>query len=236
MGGATEETRVNEWYVPRFGPRRFRLFLGLTFLPYTFMNVSYVIIGSLLAPVVHLERAGGLALVYLLAVGVSAHALDAMAPNKPWGNFLSRRQLLTLALAALLPALGIGLFYALTYAPLLLVVGIFELFFLIAYNLELFNRLFHTDMWFALSWGFLPVVAGYVLQTDGVSLTALAGGLFGFTTAFVEINASRPYKALKKDAGAFNSTQAARFESILKGIVLSVLAVAAILLLFRLLG
>ncbi len=236
MEGSAEETRANEWYVPKYGPRRFRLFLGLTFWPYTLMNASYVIIGSLLAPVVHLDRAGGLALAYLLAVGIAAHALDAMAPNKPWGDILSRRQLLVLALGSLTPALGIGLYYALTFAPFLLIIGLFELFFLLAYNLELFGGLFHTDPWFALSWGFLPVLAGYVLQTDSLNLTALAGGSFGFFTSYVEINASRPYKALKKEDRGLGSSSAAKFESILKGIVASVLAVAAFLLAFRLLG
>ncbi len=231
-----EETRANEWYVPRFGPRRFRLLVGLSFYPYSLMNASYVVIGSLLAPSVHLDRAGGMALVYLLAVGVSAHSLDAMAPNKPWGEFLTTRQLLLLAVAGLVPALGLGLYYALVYAPLLLVVGVFELFFLLSYNLELFGGYFHTDLWFSLSWGFLPVLAGYVAQTNAVGPTSLAGGVFGFCTAYVEINASRPYKALKKQASRLGSPFAPRFESILKAVVASVLAVAALLSALRFLG
>ena len=196
-----EETRANEWYVPRFGPRRFRLLVGLSFYPYTFMNASYVLIGSLLASPVHFDRMAWMALVYLLAIGFTAHSLDAMAPNKPWGDFLSRRQLLVLAVAGLVPSVGIGLYYALTYAPLLLPIGVLELFFLLSYNLELFGGRFHTDLWFATSWGFLPVLAGFVVQTNAISLAPLAGGLFGFVTAFIEIKASRPYKALKKISG-----------------------------------
>lgn len=236
MEAPGKETRTNEWYVPKWGSRRFRSLVGITFFPYTLQNVSYVVIGSLLAPTVDLSRAGGMAFVYLLAVGVSAHALDAIAPNKPWGDALSKRQLLILASSSLILALGIGLYYALTYAPVLLVVGVLELFFLLAYNLELFGGYFHTDLWFALSWGFLPVLAGYILQTNSLNLTALAGGSFGFFTAYVEITASRPYKSLVKEAGGLKSPHAAKFESILKGIVTSVLAVAAFLLAFRLLG
>jgi len=225
-----EETREDEWYVPRFGSRRFRLLIGLSFYPYSAMNASYVLIGSLLASSVRFDRMAGMAFVYLLAVGVSAHSLDAMAPNKPWGDFLSRRQLLSLALGALIPALALGLYYALSFAPVLIPLGLVELFFLVAYNLELFGGRFHTDFWFALSWGFLPVLAGFIVQTNTVDFTSLAGGLFGFFTAFVEINASRPYKALKRELGGASSPVSARFESILKGVVASVLAVAAFLL------
>lgn len=227
-------TRENEWWVPGFGPRRFRLLLGLSFYPYSLMNASYVILGSLIAPTVHYDRMLGMAAVYLLAVGVSAHSLDAMAPNKPWGDFLSRRQLAALAAAALAPALAIGLYYALGVAPLLIPVGVAEIFFLLAYNLELFGGRFHTDLWFAASWGLLPVLAGYIVQTDSVSLASLAGGAFGFLTAFIEINASRPYKALKR--GKADSEVASRLEAVLKGVVATVIAAAALLLALSLHG
>lgn len=222
-------------FVPKFGPRKFRLFAGLSFYPYSLMNASYVLIGSLLAPSVHFDRMAGLALVYLLAVGVAAHSLDAMAPNKPWGDFLSHRQLWVLTLASLIPALAIGLYYALTFAPLLLPVGVVELFFLVAYNLEIFQSRFHTDFWFATSWGFLPVLAGFVVQTNSVSLASLGGGLFGFCTAYVEISASRPYKALKRRQDDV-SPVASKLESVLKGIVSTVLATAAFLLALALFG
>ena len=34
---AEKPTRMNEWFVPKFGPTRFRVFVGLLFLPYTGM-------------------------------------------------------------------------------------------------------------------------------------------------------------------------------------------------------
>lgn len=224
-----EDTREREWYVPKVGPRRFRLLVGLSFYPYSFMNASYVLIGSLVAPDVHFERMALLAVVYLLAVGISAHSFDAMAPNRPWGAFLSRRQLAALAVAALTPALGVGLYLALAYAPLLLLVGGLELFFLFAYNLELFGGMFHTDLWFATSWGLLPVIAGFVVQTDSLSLASIGAGLFGFFTAYVEISASRPYKAIKREQGN-PAPLASKFEAILKGVVLAVISTAAFLL------
>ena len=234
--GDEQSTRRNEWYVPRFGPPRFRLFVGMTFIPYTLMNVSYVVTGSMLAPAgVDWWRVAGISIVYLLSVGVSAHALDALAPNRPWGAFLSRRQLATLAVLALVLALILGLYLALRYAPWLIPVGLAELFFLLSYNLELFGGRFHTEGWFAFSWGFLPVVAGFVAQTNSLGLDAIAGGAFGFATAYVEINASRPYKALKKQQGdPLSAEDERRFERILKGVVASALVVAVFLIMFRL--
>lgn len=228
MSSEGPATRENEWWVPSFGPRRLRLLLGLSFYPYSLMNASYVLVGSLIATGVNYDRMLGMAVVYLLAVGISAHSLDAMAPNKPWGDFLSRRQLALLAACALVPALALGLYYALEFAPLLIPLGLAELFFLLAYNLELFKGAFHTDVWFAISWGFLPVLAGYIVQTDTLSLASLAGGAFGFFTAYVEISASRPYKALKRERSP--SPLAARLESVLKGVVATVVAAAALLL------
>jgi hypothetical protein len=232
-----EKTREREWYVPRFGPRRFRLFVGMTFFPYTAMNASYAVIGALLSPAaVHWDRVAAIAAVYLLAVGISAHALDAMGPNKPWGHFMSKKALSGLAASSLVAAAAIGLYYALTTAPLLLLVGVPEIFFLFAYNLELFGGIFHSRVWFCLSWGFLPVLAGYVIQTDTLGFPALAAGIFGFASAYAEITVSRSYKSLKRDPSSSNTKLALRYESILKVIVGSVVIVAVALIVLRGLG
>jgi hypothetical protein len=231
-----EGTREREWYVPRVGPRRLRLFIGLSFYPYSLMNASYVILGSAIAPHVDLWRAGGMAVVYLLAVGVAAHSLDAMGPNKPWGDFLTKNQLTVLALAGIVPALALGLYYALAFSPLLIPLGLVELFFLLAYNLESFGGRFHGDGWFAFSWGLLPVLVGFVAQTNYVGPSSLVASLFGFSTAYLEISASRPYKALKKNPGGDDAQLANRLERILQAVVCSTLLAAALLLALRFFG
>lgn len=233
MASSEDLTRWNEWYVPKFGPRRFRLLVGMSFLPYTLMNVSYVVIGSLLAPQVRWGSVFALAGVYLLGVGITAHALDAMGPNRPWGN-LPRGQLLLWAAGALVPATVVGAVYASLYAPYLLVVGAVELFFLFAYNLELFGGVFHSKGWFAFSWGFLPVLAGFVVQTNTVSVAAFAGGVFGYATAYIEASASRPYKALKMARAGADLRLTKRLENTLKIVVGCVLFTAVLLALIRL--
>src|SRR5262245_6110240 len=87
-----EDSRLNEWFVPRFGPLGFRVFIGLLFLPYTAMCVSFAVIGSLLAAEVSWNRVCAIAAIYGLGLGVAAHSLDTLGSkkNKPWGNYFSK--------------------------------------------------------------------------------------------------------------------------------------------------
>ena len=67
---AKNETRINEWFVPKFGPTRFRIFIGLLFLPYTGMCISFAVIGSLIAGNnLAWDRVGAIALIYAFALG-----------------------------------------------------------------------------------------------------------------------------------------------------------------------
>jgi hypothetical protein len=215
--------RRTEWFVPSFGPLRFRLAVGLLFLPYTGMVLSFVVIGSMLAPVVHWDRVAAIVLIYFLGLGIGAHALDAVGSRgaRPWGEVFSRRQLWLLAVVSLAAAYAIALWYMLLDTPLLWLIAIPEGFFVLAYNLEWFGGRFHRDSWFALSWGALPVLAGYVLQTNAVSASSLLVAAAMALLSLVEIRASRPYKDLKRalaDGRAARAEEGARLEGILKSL------------------
>jgi hypothetical protein len=230
--------RISEWFVPRFGPLRFRTFVGLLFLPYTGMVLSFSVIGSLLAEHVCYERVLAIVAIYFFGLGIAAHALDALGSKgtKPWGTVFSRRQLWLIALSALSVAYGVALYYMLRYVPALWAVALLEGFFVFAYNLEWFSGAFHTDGWFAVSWGALPVLAGYVMQSNELSLAAVivAGSMGLFAT--VEIKASRPYKELKRRGPASSEEQVLlqRYETLLKCVSLGVLLLGVGLLLARL--
>lgn len=224
-----DSARLNEWFVPRFGPLRFRAAIGLLFLPYTGMVLAFTLIGSMLAETIHWDRAAALLAIYFLALGVGAHALDALGSQgpKPWGAVFSTRQLWLLAAASVGIAYAIGIYYIVRHAPLLSWIAIVEGFFLLAYNLEWFRGRFHTDGWFAVSWGGLPVLAGYVLQTNSLSLPAvLVATAMGFLS-LVEIKASRPYKTLKRavseSSSAMDRATMQQFEAILKAVSVGVI-------------
>lgn len=238
-GDPFNKSRASEWFVPRFGPKRFRTAVGLLFLPYTGMVLSFSVIGSMLSPVVHWERVGAMVLIYFLGLGIGAHALDALGSRekKPWGDVFTRRQLWLSAGSSLAAAYLIALYYIIRYVPLLALIAVVEGFFVFAYNLEWFKGRFHTDNWFAFSWGFVPVTAGYAIQTNGVSFTALVVALSMALFSLVEIKASRPYKELRRRGSELEEAEKnvmTRYETILKGISFGVIALGFGLLLFRL--
>jgi voltage-gated potassium channel Kch len=192
------------------------------------MVLSYTVIGGMLAPTVAWDRVGALLIIYFLGLGIAAHALDALGSRgiKPWGDVFSRRQLWLAAAGSLVPAYAIAGHYSYWYVPWLAVLAVVEGFFVFAYNLEWWNGRFHTDNWFALSWGGLPVLAGYVMQTNSLSLAALIVAAAMVALSLAEITASRAYKTIKR---ASNRSQdddalAARYERILKNLSLGIIA------------
>ena len=232
--------RGAEWFVPQWGPVRFRTFVGLLFLPYTGMVLAFAVIGSVPARQVFFDRVLAIVLVYFFGLGIAAHALDALGSKgiKPWGTVFSRAQLWGMALAALAAAYGIAGYYMVRHVPLLWSIALLEGFFVFAYNLELFDGRFHTDGWFAFSWGALPVLAGYVMQTNRLAFSALllAGAMALFS--LVEIKVSRPYKVLKRqpDLAPEDRALLQRYETLLKCISLGVILLGTGLLMGRLAG
>ena len=194
-----QKDRLSEWFVPKFGTRNFRLGIGILFLPYTGMVVSFAAWGSLVVD--HsVERLVAICLLYFLALGISAHCLDAFgSKTKPWG-FLSKKKLLIISLVTLGGAFFIGLYYAFLDSPLLIPIGIAETFFLFAYNLELFRGRFHNNASFVISWGILPVLAGTAIQINSITLESLALSAIAGILSYVLIKTSRRYKQLKRES------------------------------------
>jgi hypothetical protein len=229
-----QDTRLNEWFVPKFGPLRFRIFIGLLFLPYTGMCISFTIIGSMLSSSIVWERAGAIAVIYALALGVSAHTADSLGSKKvkPWGNYFNKKQLWLLIMSSLVAAYSIGIYYMILYVPLLWIVAILEGFFVFAYNFELFKGYFHNDFWFAVSWGVLPVMAGFIMQTNSMGIITLAVSVIAGIISYVEIKTSRPYKELKRIT--HDEYRVKSLETCLKTISLGTIAFAAMSIIYRL--
>ena len=196
-----DDSRLNEWFVPKFGPQRFRMFCGMLFLPYTGMCISFVVWGSLMSGSPDYEKVAILVLIYFVALGIGAHVADNIGSKKikPWGDLFTKKQSWIIILTCLGFSYGLGLYYALLYAPMLVIIGIIEGFFLFAYNFELFRGMFHKNYWFALSWGVLPFIAGFVMQTNTITLVSLFLSLIPFILSYIEIRISRLYKYNKRN-------------------------------------
>lgn len=219
-------SRINEWFVPRFGPAKFRAFVGMMFLPYTGMCISFTVLGSMVAAEVHWDRVGAIALIYALALGIGAHAADAIgSKNKPWAGYFTKRQMAAAMAASIGAAYAIGAYYIIAYVPLLGIVAVLEGFFLFAYNFELFGGIFHNDFWFAVSWGALPAIAGYLIQTGEFSLLPFAVAAGAAIASYVEIRMSRPYKQAKREG-----RDAKRLEVRLKVLSMATIAFSLVVL------
>jgi hypothetical protein len=194
-----QKDRLSEWFVPKFGTRNFRLGIGILFLPYTGMVIAFAAWGSLVVDY-SLDRLGAICLLYFLALGISAHCLDALGSKaKPWG-FLSKKKLWIISLFTLSGAIIIGFYYAFLDSPLLIPIGIVEIFFLVSYNLELFNGKFHNNSSFILSWGVLPVLAGTIIQINSITLESFALSAVAGILSYILIKTSYIYKNLKKQS------------------------------------
>jgi hypothetical protein len=196
-----DDSRINEWYVPKFGPMKFRLFIGLLFLPYTGMCVSFVILGALLSPNTNVERLFVICIIYFMSLGIAAHIADNIGSKKikPWAEVLSKKQSWIILISSLSVSYILGFYYIIFYTPLLLIIAILEGFFLFAYNFEMIEGFFHNDFWFSVSWGLLPFMAGFIIQTNSITISSLLLSSVAFFLSYAEIRFSRPYKRFKRD-------------------------------------
>ena len=216
--------------------------------PYTAWHLSYVAIGSAMAPELHVDRMVAAMAAFFCAVGVSAHALDELH-GRPLGTALSDRALIVLAAAGLAAAVGIGIaglaIVSISLAPFV-AVGAFAV---LAYNLELFGGRFHTDFWFAAAWGAFPAATGYwanALTLEAAGVLAVIG-CFGLSVA--QRRLSTPVRKLRRRTISVSGEQrladgevvelnverlAAPLDGALRVLSLAVVALAAGLVVLRL--
>ena len=225
-----QQDRTSEWFVPKIGPKNFRIGVGILFLPYTAIVTCFALWGSL-GTEFALDRLVAIGVIYFLAVGIVAHCLDAVGgKTKPWGA-LPKRKILSIAISALVIVFTIGLYYAFLDSPILFPIGIIEGFFLFAYNLELFGGKFHNNISTVISWGILPVFAGSAIQTNSISIeTIILSGVSAGITYFL-ITTSRKYKAFKM--GGTETHKIKNKEVILKTITLVVITTTIVFFILR---
>lgn len=230
-----DDSRLNEWFVPKFGPIKFRILCGMLFLPYTGMCVSFVVWGVLFSGSFDIEKLVGIIVVYFVSLGISAHFADSIGSKKlkPWRTIFSRNETWIIIIFSLVFSYSLGIIMAILFAPYLIIVGIAEGFFLFAYNFELFCGRFHNNFWFCVSWGVLPFLAGYVLCENSISLESLLISSIPFGLSYLEIRLSRNYKILKRSKTYVK--KAYYYEFCLKALSLGVIAITVILSLWYIL-
>ena len=117
------------------------------------------------------------------------------------------------------------------FTPILWIVAILEGFFVFAYNFEIFRGLFHTDIWFSVSWGALPVLAGFIIQSNHIEILPIGLCVITGTLSYIHISISRKYKALKRRGRTDSGT--ANQEIALKTISLCTISFTSAVLILR---
>ena len=165
--------------------------------PYTVWHLSYVALGAAVAPELNGVRLGASVLGFFLGLGITAHALDELN-GRPLRTRIPNGLLWALAVVALLAAVGLGVAGAIEVSPWLLAFVAFGAFMVLAYNLELFGGLFHSDFWFALSWGAFPALTGAFAQRGSLNLGAVLVAGACFFLSVVQRTLSTPVRRLRR--------------------------------------
>jgi hypothetical protein len=167
--------------------------------PYTLWHLSYVIWGAALAQATHLDRLAATLVAFFLAVGVAAHALDELQGH-PLRTRIPTNVLWGLACAGLGGAVSLGILGAVVVSPWLLVFVAFGLFIALAYNLEWFGGRFHTDGWFAFSWGSFPMLTAYFVVAEELGVAVLLGAVMAFALSLAQRTLSSRVRSLRRRA------------------------------------
>jgi hypothetical protein len=144
-------------------PGGWRDYVTLLHVPYTAWHLSYVAIGAAVAPRFSTARLVASLVGFFLGLGIAAHSLDELTGH-PLGTHIPDRVLQVLAGSGLIVAVFLGLLGSVVVTLLLVPFVAFGTFIVLAYNLELLGGRFHTDAWFAISWGAFPAATGYFAQ------------------------------------------------------------------------
>lgn len=180
-------------------PGGWRDYATLLHPPYTIWHLSYVIWGAALAGANHYDRLAATLVAFFLAVGVAAHALDELQ-GRPLRTRISSVILWILAVSGLGGAASIGIVGAVAVSPWLLAFVAFGLFIAPAYNLEWFGGRFHSDVWFAISWGSFPLLTAYFANGEQLGVAAALGAVMAFTLSLAQRALSSRVRALRRRA------------------------------------
>ena len=183
---------------------KIREFITILHIPYTLMCLSFLTIGFGVSGIINWSAYWLTMLAYFFGLGIAAHSFDQLkGMGSSYVKLLNENDLIIIGVSSLLVSIlfGIHLIVALGARYLLILIPL-QVFFVFAYPMKiLFKGFFHDDFWFAVSFGFLPVVIGYFVNTLTFSPIAIVWGVVALTISGIEINLSRYVRKMRKVKG-----------------------------------
>jgi hypothetical protein len=205
-----------------------RDYMTLLHPPYTLWHLSYVAIGAAIAPHMKWGLLGWTTLAFLLAMGIGAHALDELN-GRPLRTAIPAPVLVGLAAVSIAAACAIGVVAAASSTWWLLLFIVFGAFIAVAYNLELFDGAFHSNLWFAASWGSFPVLTAYFATAERLRGEAFAAAAFALLLSLAQRTLSSEVRFARRNAGDLAASRPAELALQLLSAALPALAGALLL-------
>jgi len=181
-------------------PGSWRDYVTLLHPPYTLWHLSYVAIGAALAPRLDWSVLGWTLLAFALALGIGAHALDELN-GRPLRTRIPSAVLVGLAALSIAGACAIGVVIAAQRTWWLLAFVAAGAFLVTAYNLELFDGRFHSDLWFGLAWGAFPLLTAYFALEERLRAAAFAGAAFAVCASLAQRVLSTEVRFARRSEG-----------------------------------
>jgi hypothetical protein len=205
-----------------------RDYVTLLHPPYTLWHLSYVAIGAALAPHMKWGLLGWTTLAFLLAMGIGAHALDELN-GRPLRTAIPAPVLVGLAAVSIAAACAIGVVAAAGTTWWLLLFIAFGAFIAVVYNLELFDGTFHSNLWFAASWGAFPLLTAYFAAAERLRGEAFAAAAFALLMSLAQRRLSSEVRFARRNAGDLAAVRPAELALQLLSAALPALAGALLL-------
>jgi hypothetical protein len=114
--------------------------------------------------------------------------------------------LVALSAVSIPGAVALGIYASVVYTLWLAPLVAAGAFIVCAYNLELFGGAFHSDFWFAVAWGSLPLVAAYLAVAERVTLEALLAAVFAGFLSLAQRHLSTQVRTLRRRVVSVSGT------------------------------
>lgn len=169
--------------------------------------VGMVTIGAVLSPTFYINRLIVTYLLILFGLVMAAYSLDARCAD--W-KFLIKDipqwQLEALGVGGVCGFVLIATYAILNTSMTGIIVAIFLMFFIVAYNIEL-PKWIHNKYGFAISWGSASMIGSYFYQSLSVNIMLVPLGIVGFLIALQEWYLGNTRSGLQQGISAMERSQ-----------------------------